>query len=105
MLANFVQYARLSGRVLEMFHKSILVRSTDKKTMLLLRADVDAWWNSIPAEMQSCYTSHGDTSSVSYGGGEAGLTKNLFPSQKSTPVYRILHHTLIKHREMMISIL
>jgi hypothetical protein len=65
MLANFVQYAGLSGRVLEMFHKSILVRSTDKKTMLLLRADVDAWWNSIPAEMQSCYTSHGDTSSVS----------------------------------------
>jgi hypothetical protein len=65
MLANFVQYARLSGRVLEMFHKSILVRSTDKKTMLLLRADVDAWWNSVPDEMQSCYTNHGDTSSVS----------------------------------------
>jgi hypothetical protein len=39
-----------------------------------------------------------------YGGGEAGLTKNLFPLQKSTSAYRILHHTLIKHREMMISI-
>ena len=25
-----------------------------------------------------------------YGGGEAGLTKNLFPLQKSTPAYRIL---------------
>jgi hypothetical protein len=39
-----------------------------------------------------------------YGGGEAGFPENLFPFQKSTPVYRILHHTLIKHREMMISI-
>ena len=37
-------------------------------------------------------------------GGEAGLAKNLLPLQKSTPIYRILHHTLIKHREMMISI-
>jgi hypothetical protein len=40
----------------------------------------------------------------SYGGGEAGFPENLFPFQKSTPIYRILHHTLIKYREMMISI-
>ena len=46
----------------------------------------------------------GSVQSASYGGGEAGLTKNLFPLQKSTLVYRILHHTLIKLREMMISI-
>ena len=39
-----------------------------------------------------------------YGGGEGDLTKNLFPLQKSTPAYRILHYTLLKHREMMISI-
>jgi hypothetical protein len=30
--------------------------------------------------------------------------KNLFPLQKSIPAYRIPHHTLIKHREMMTSI-
>jgi hypothetical protein len=41
---------------------------------------------------------------LAYGGGEAGFPENLFPFQKSTPIYRILHHTLIKHREMMISI-
>jgi hypothetical protein len=41
---------------------------------------------------------------AAYGGGEAGFPKNLFPLQKSTPAYRILHHTLIKHRETMISI-
>ena len=39
-----------------------------------------------------------------YGGGEAGFPESLFPFQKSTPAYRILHHTLIKHREVMISI-
>jgi hypothetical protein len=39
-----------------------------------------------------------------YGGGEAGLTKNLFGFGKPTPAYRILHHTLIKHLEMMIPI-
>jgi hypothetical protein len=37
-----------------------------------------------------------------YGGGEAGF---LFPFRKSTPAYRTLHHTLIKHREMMMPIL
>jgi hypothetical protein len=41
---------------------------------------------------------------TNYGGGEAGLTKNLFYILKSTPAYRILHHTLLKHREMVISI-
>jgi len=30
--------------------------------------------------------------------------EEIHPFSTSTPVYRILHHTLIKHREMMISI-
>jgi hypothetical protein len=41
---------------------------------------------------------------LGYGGGERGFPKNLFPLLKSTPPYRILHHTLIKYREMMVSI-
>jgi len=33
-----------------------------------------------------------------------GQAEEIHPFSTSTPVYRILHHTLIKHREMMISI-
>src|SRR2546423_2121356 len=46
-----------------------------------------------------------DCAPSSYGGGEGGLTKNSFFHFKNpAPAYRILHHTLIKHRETMISI-
>jgi len=39
-----------------------------------------------------------------YGGVLAGFPKNLFGFGKPTPAYGILHHTLIKRREMMIPI-
>jgi hypothetical protein len=114
VLANFVQYSRLSGRILEMFHKSILVRSTDKKTMLLLRADVDAWWNSIPTEMQSCYTSHGDTSKlfdlgaffgVSYHNLLLLINRPLLSLDPSSAEFKLAIQTCIGAARTVISIL
>ncbi|OAL45125.1 hypothetical protein IQ07DRAFT_648393 [Pyrenochaeta sp. DS3sAY3a] len=46
--AQFVRYSRLVGRVLETFHKSIHFRSTSARDVLLLKADIDAWGNSLP---------------------------------------------------------
>jgi hypothetical protein len=45
-------YSRLLGRALELFHKSIHVRSMDPGSVLSLRTDVTAWWNSLPSYLQ-----------------------------------------------------
>lgn len=52
ILAFHVEYSRLCGRALEIFHKSIHLRSIDPSTVLSLRTDLEAWWNSLPSELQ-----------------------------------------------------
>lgn len=52
ILAFQVEYSRLTVRALEIFHKSIHVRSIDPGTVLSLRTDLDAWWNSVPSDLQ-----------------------------------------------------
>lgn len=46
-----VEYSRLLGRALELFHKSIHVRSLNPSTVLSLRTDMNVWWNSLPSEL------------------------------------------------------
>lgn len=46
-----VEYSRLLGRALELFHKSIHVRYIDPSTVLSLRTDMNAWWNSLPSDL------------------------------------------------------
>ncbi|KAH8901109.1 hypothetical protein GQ53DRAFT_674272 [Thozetella sp. PMI_491] len=44
--------SRLIGRALELFHKSLHVRSMDQASILSLRTDVNAWWNALPSHLQ-----------------------------------------------------
>ncbi|EON61831.1 hypothetical protein W97_01049 [Coniosporium apollinis CBS 100218] len=46
--AQFVRYSQLVGRMVEMFHKSIHVRSASRQNILFLKADIDAWGNDLP---------------------------------------------------------
>lgn len=52
VLANYVQYCQLTGRVLEVFHKSVNNRFLDQETILFLKADIEAWRNSLPTDLQ-----------------------------------------------------
>ncbi|KAI9150834.1 putative transcriptional regulatory protein [Paramyrothecium foliicola] len=52
ILASQVDYSRLLGRALELFHKSLHIRSINSDTVLSLRTDLNAWWNSLPCELQ-----------------------------------------------------
>lgn len=52
VLANYIQHCRLVGRVLELYHKSIHVRSIGFEQTLILRADIDHWFNNLPEELQ-----------------------------------------------------
>lgn len=51
-LANYVISGRLTGRALELFHKSIHVRSVRRSSVLFLISDVHKWWNGLPPSLQ-----------------------------------------------------
>jgi hypothetical protein len=52
VLASYVDSGTLTGRALELLHKSILVRSVRRSSVLFLVTDVHKWWNSLPLELQ-----------------------------------------------------
>lgn len=52
VLASYVDSGTLTGRALELFHKSILVRSVSRSAVLFLVTDVHKWWNGLPVELQ-----------------------------------------------------
>ena len=47
-LRSYVQYGRLTGRVVEIFHKSVHARFPERDAILQLTSDIDAWWNDLP---------------------------------------------------------
>jgi hypothetical protein len=49
---SYVESGKLTGRALELFHKSILVRSVRRSSVLVLVTDVHKWWNSLPPDLQ-----------------------------------------------------
>ncbi|KAE8134125.1 fungal-specific transcription factor [Aspergillus pseudotamarii] len=51
--ASYVESGTLTGRALELFHKSILVRSIRRSSVLFLITDVHKWWNSLSIDLQS----------------------------------------------------
>jgi hypothetical protein len=51
--ASYVESGKLTGRALELFHKSILVRSIRRGSVLFLITDVHKWWNGLSIDLQS----------------------------------------------------
>ncbi|KAL1970662.1 hypothetical protein VTN77DRAFT_4306 [Rasamsonia byssochlamydoides] len=51
-LASYVIYGKLTGRALELFHKSIQNRTVRRSSVLYLVSDVHRWWNSLPPNLQ-----------------------------------------------------
>ncbi|RAH73414.1 transcription factor [Aspergillus aculeatinus CBS 121060] len=50
VFASYVESGKLTGRAIELFHKSILVRSVPHSSVLFLVTDVHKWWNSLSIE-------------------------------------------------------
>ncbi|RAL00389.1 tartrate dehydrogenase [Aspergillus ibericus CBS 121593] len=48
--ASYVESGTLTGRALELFHKSIFVRSVRRSAVLFLITDVHKWWNNLSIE-------------------------------------------------------
>ncbi|KAJ5758054.1 uncharacterized protein N7511_006748 [Penicillium nucicola] len=90
ILASYVDSGTLTGRALELFHKSILVRSVRRSSVLFLVTDVHKWWNGLPLELQR-------NSSISEQASETGRADNPFDF---SPFFTVLyqHLILIIHR-------
>lgn len=56
ILANYVSYCQITGRALELFHKSLHTRSVDHHHITLLTSDVHSWWNNLPQHLQELPT-------------------------------------------------
>ncbi|CAK1366778.1 hypothetical protein CB0940_10147 [Cercospora beticola] len=59
ILANFVDYGKLAGRVMDVYHTSLHSRAHDPRKVLFLRSDVDRWFNSMPEEPIYAYGNNG----------------------------------------------
>jgi hypothetical protein len=64
VLANYVSYCRITGRALELFHKSLHTRSVDHRHITLLTSEVYSWWNNLPRHLQE-HTSSDSSASFS----------------------------------------
>lgn len=64
VLASYVESGTLTGRALELFHKSLLVRSVRRSSVLYLVTDVHKWWNSLPLDLQGKSTGSMASSNV-----------------------------------------
>ncbi|KAL2424458.1 hypothetical protein ABEF95_010617 [Exophiala dermatitidis] len=48
VLAAYVQWAKLTGQIIEIFHKSINHRFPKHQQILRLTNDIETWWNNLP---------------------------------------------------------
>jgi Fungal specific transcription factor domain len=48
-LICYVQWSRLTGRIIEIFHKSINHRFPKHEQIVYLTSDIETWWNDLPS--------------------------------------------------------
>jgi len=50
-LTAYVRYGKLTGRIIEIFHKSINFRFPKHDAIAFLTADIENWWNDLPGSL------------------------------------------------------
>ncbi|KAL4768830.1 fungal-specific transcription factor domain-containing protein [Aspergillus nidulans var. acristatus] len=84
--ASYVQAGKLTGEALELFHKSIYVRSISQTSVLLLTTSVHKWWNGLdlppptPPAPSSSFLERRETEEAPF---------------NYTPFFTILYHHLL----------
>ncbi|KKY25032.1 putative fungal specific transcription [Phaeomoniella chlamydospora] len=48
-LTAYAEYSRLTGRIIELFHKSIHARFPKQESIIYLTSDIENWWNDLPS--------------------------------------------------------
>lgn len=86
-LGCYVMCGKLTGRALELFHKSIQFRTVRRSSVLYLVSDVHKWCNSLPPNLQSPSSSLPDER-------EASISKDDMPFDMA-PFFAVLYEHLI----------
>ncbi|RVX71371.1 hypothetical protein B0A52_04945 [Exophiala mesophila] len=110
-LTAYVQWSKLTGQIIEVFHKSINHRFPKHQQILRLTSDIETWWNDLPpfltgeADSESLPDpEHADNtagsgahpSTTATGHPASGSTTPHFPSQQNlAPFFKILYHRLL----------
>lgn len=116
-LTAYVQWGKLTGQIIEVFHKSINHRFPKHEQILRLTSDIETWWNDLPGFLSgesevgshdhihdlpekggnSTQQSSGRKGSSSTSGGPASGDTTAIPSsqQHLAPFFKILYHRLL----------
>lgn len=77
-LTAFVRWGKLTGNIIEIFHKSINHRFPKQEQILYLTSDIESWWNELPG-----FLTGEDT------------TDDAPPQQHLSSFFKILYHRLL----------
>ncbi|KAK5211366.1 hypothetical protein LTR41_002826 [Exophiala xenobiotica] len=98
-LTAYVQWGKLTGQIIEVFHKSINHRFPKHQQILRLTSDIETWWNDLPGFL----TGEADPGQHHEAGGNNGNsnkhtstdTSFLPPQQHLSSFFKILYHRLL----------
>ncbi|KAK5953453.1 hypothetical protein OHC33_005397 [Knufia fluminis] len=89
-LTAYVHYGKLTGRIIEIFHKSINFRFPKEDAIGFLTADIENWWNDLPSTLTGEFNPA--TSSEELDDIEPGLVEQ---HKLLTPFFTVLYHQLL----------
>ena len=78
ILTSYVQYSRLTGRVIEVFHKSVNYRHAKREVIIQLVGDIEAWFNDLPDYLSE----------------ESDVTDDASPHSNLRPFFHVLYGQL-----------
>lgn len=100
-LTAYVRYGKLTGRIIEIFHKSINFRFPKEDAISFLSADIENWWNDLPSTLTG--DTNPNTSNPSTTNNHRhtetnadGIPPGLLQQHKAlTPFFTLLYHQLL----------
>lgn len=107
-LTAYVHYGKLTGRIIEIFHKSINFRFPKEDAIGFLSADIENWWNDLPSTLTGDHhaspsSSTTPTAATGTGTGtetDADRDRDIDPALVAqhkllTPFFTLLYHQLL----------
>ncbi|KAI1619544.1 fungal-specific transcription factor domain-containing protein [Exophiala viscosa] len=102
-LTAYVQWAKLTGQIIEVFHKSINHRFPKHEQILRLTSDIETWWNDLPGFLTGESDHSGQDAEPSENNGatnkQTSSSSNppsfLPPQQHLSSFFKVLYHRLL----------
>ncbi|KAJ9612663.1 hypothetical protein H2204_015037 [Knufia peltigerae] len=97
-LTAYVQWGKLTGQIIEVFHKSINHRFPKHEQILRLTSDIETWWNDLPAFLtgEADPGQHHDVPDTSSTHKSSSADASFLPPQQHlSSFFKILYHRLL----------